>query len=65
MALKISRGIRFGMGSRSFHFDNHQDRIKDKKQYEEGRKLEKVRFRKGSFAQRIYERLSSEDEMAA
>jgi hypothetical protein len=60
MALKISREMPFGAGSRGFRFENHEDRVKDKKQYEEGRKLEKARFRQGSLAQKIFERLSSE-----
>jgi hypothetical protein len=59
MALKISRVIPFGEGSRGFRFENHEDRAGDNKHYEEGRKLEKARFREGSLAQRIFDRLSS------
>jgi hypothetical protein len=59
MSVKISRKIPFGAGSRGFRFRNHEDAIADRKQYEEGCDLEEARFRKGSLAQRIYERLSS------
>jgi hypothetical protein len=61
MGVKISRTMPFGAGSKGFRFQNHEDAVADRKQYEEGRKLEKARFRKGSLAQKIYERLSSDD----
>jgi hypothetical protein len=62
MGLKISREVSFGRGSRSFRFENFEDRAEDQKQYEEGRILEEGRFREGSLAQRIYALLSSNNE---
>ncbi len=58
MAVKISRKIAFGVGSKGFQFRNHNDVAGDRKHYEEGRSLEEARFRKGSLAQRMYARLS-------
>jgi hypothetical protein len=59
MGVKIIRAVPFGAGSKGFRFRNFEDAIADQKQYEEGRTLEKARFRKGSFAEKIYKRLSS------
>jgi hypothetical protein len=64
MALKISREIPFGTGSKGFRFENHQDHVEDLKQYQKGRLLEKARFRQGSLAQKIFDRLSSEEKAA-
>jgi hypothetical protein len=65
MGVKISRKMPFGAGSRGFRFRNHADTIADQKQYEEGCTLEEERFRKGSLAQKIYERLSSDGIIGA
>jgi hypothetical protein len=59
MGVKISREMPLGAGSRGFRFRNHQDAIADQKQYDEGRILEKARFREGSLGRKIYDRLSS------
>lgn len=59
MGVKISRKMPFGSGSVGFRFRNHADTVADRKQYEEGCTLEEARFRKGSLAQKIYDRLSS------
>jgi hypothetical protein len=59
MGVKISREITLGTGSKGFRFRNHHDAIADQKQYYEGRIHEKARFREGSLARKIYERLSS------
>jgi len=59
MAVKISRDIPLSVGSRAFSFQNQGDRIADQKQYDEGRRLENARFRNGSLAQKIFDRLSS------
>jgi hypothetical protein len=64
MAVKIVREIAFGEGSRGFRFKNHPDQAEDRKQYQKGRLLEKARFREGSVAKRIFDRLSSEGKAA-
>jgi hypothetical protein len=64
MGVKITRAMPLGAGSKGFRFRNYADTIEDQKQYEEGCTLEKARFRKGSIAEKIYERLSSNDMTA-
>jgi hypothetical protein len=64
MALKITREIPLGSGNRGFRFENHDDRARDKRQYQEGLSLEKARFRRGSLAQRLFDRLSYEKKAA-
>ncbi len=64
MALKIIREIPLGLGNRGFHFENQDDRARDKRQYLEGLSLEKARFRQGSLAQRLFDRLSYEKKAA-
>jgi hypothetical protein len=56
MAVRIIREISFGAGSKGFLFENHRDRAGDRKQYQQGVSLEKVRFREGSLAQRLFQR---------
>jgi hypothetical protein len=58
MAVKISRRIAFGAGSKGFRFHNYANAAGDRKHYEEGRSLEEARFRKGTLAQKMYARLS-------
>lgn len=60
MAVKISRDIPLSVGSRAFSFRNQGDRIADQLQYEEGRSHENARFLRGSLAQKMFDRLSSE-----
>jgi hypothetical protein len=66
MAVRISREIAFGGGSRGFRFENHNDRTGDRKQYQKGLTLENARLRPGSLAQRLFDRLSyqKKDEAA-
>jgi hypothetical protein len=59
MAVKISRKLPFGAGSKGFRFRNYADAIGDRRHYQEGRTLEEARFRKGTLAQKIYQRLSA------
>ncbi len=59
MAIGISREAHFGLGGKSFRFEVHRDVVADQKLYEAGRELEAARFRNGSLAQRIFDRLSS------
>jgi hypothetical protein len=49
----------------AFGFRNHEDTVADRKQYEEGCALEQARFRQGSLAQKIYDRLSSDGIIGA
>ncbi len=65
MGVKISREMPFSVGSRGFRFRNHEDVVADQKQYEEGCTLEQARFRRGSLAQQIYQRLSSDGILGA
>jgi hypothetical protein len=58
MAVRISRKMPFGAGSRGFHFDNYADEVADLRRYQEGRTLEDARFRRGSLADRLFRRLS-------
>jgi len=57
MAVKVIREIPFGAGNRGFRFENRHDRAADKKQYKKGVLLERARFRPGSVASRLFERL--------
>ena len=59
MAVKITREISFGPGTKGFHFENERDSNADQEQYEEGRRLEDVSQQDGSIGQKIYDRLSS------
>ena len=59
MALKISREVPLGAGSRGFRFENHADSVEDRKQYEEGRTLEEERLQKGTLAQKVFFLLSN------
>lgn len=61
MALKISRTVPLGPGSTGFRFENSTDTVDDQRCYEEGRQLERARFRRGSLAQQIYERMTSDN----
>lgn len=59
MSVRISRKISFGPGNRGFQFTNRRDNVADQKVYDDGRVLEKERFREGSLGRKIYDRLSS------
>jgi hypothetical protein len=59
MAVKITREISFGPGTKGFRFENLKDSNADQEQYEEGRRLEEVSQQDGSVGQMIYDRLSS------
>jgi hypothetical protein len=59
MGVKISREMPLGSGSKGFRFKNYPDTTADKEQYDQGRVFEKARLREGSFARKIYDRLSS------
>lgn len=65
MAVKISRVITFGPGSKGFRFRNYEDAIADRKQYEAGCRLEQARFREGSLGGKIFARLSSHQPAAS
>lgn len=64
MALKISREISLGTGSKGFRFENQHDRARDRQHYQKGLLLEKARFRQGSVAQRLFDRLAYEKKAA-
>ncbi len=48
----------FGAGNWGFRFHNYADAVGDRRHYQEGRTLEEARFRKGTLAEKIYQRLS-------
>ena len=64
MALKIICEAPLGPGHKAFRFLNHEDRNADQMWYEDGRALEKARFREGSLGQKIFERLSSRSRLS-
>jgi hypothetical protein len=59
MAVKVSRVVPFGSGTRSFRLVNVNDYARDEKQYQEGLALERERFQSGSISQQVFDRLSS------
>ena len=64
MAVKVSRVASFGAGSTGYRFEVHRDEEMDRQVYENGRELERARFRKGSMGQRVFDRLSLGSEFS-
>jgi hypothetical protein len=63
MAVRITRKMPFGAGSKGFRFRNYADATADGERYREGCALEEARFRRGSLAEKMYQRLSRRDSI--